>query len=420
MVRYSAHMKRGVLGITLLLTISLLPAHSATPPKSGSTCTKQGATKTYQGKKYTCIKSGKKLIWDKGASIAKPIPSSSISPLPQASPSATETFSSPGNSEYSNAFSDPRILSAFENLRKTIENNPSIPTLSNLTFIVDPETPNPGEQLIKEKLKDSIRLYKSMDPKADIPVRIYIYNSKNFDELADLMRKDLTPEALEGGWLEAKTERAKYEWRGFFGGASPGYGKDGTPVLFYNLNSNDVATFVGIHVYTHEYVHVYQRYLLGNMQRMTCWMREGQATYLGFNLAAENSKDFVLSWKALYKYLTPNSDTTDFYTKTEEDWVKWMKSQELRPVTDCEGISNYVYGAIMWSYLYGQYGLEKTSQFFANVRKYPVALDTPLNAPGDSWKNAFFETYGVTAESEYPKIAKYFVQEAKWVKGWKG
>ena len=73
-------MKRGVLGITLLLTISLIPAHSATPPKSGSTCTKQGATKTYQGKKYTCIKSGKKLIWDKGAAIAKPITTPSPSP----------------------------------------------------------------------------------------------------------------------------------------------------------------------------------------------------------------------------------------------------------------------------------------------------------------------------------------------------
>jgi hypothetical protein len=82
-------MKRGVLGITLLLTISLIPAHSATPPKSGSTCTKQGATKTYQGKKYTCIKSGKKLIWDKGASVAKPIAAPIASPTPAPTPTPT-------------------------------------------------------------------------------------------------------------------------------------------------------------------------------------------------------------------------------------------------------------------------------------------------------------------------------------------
>ena len=84
-------MKRGVLGITLLLTISLLPAHSATPPKSGSTCTKQGATKTYQGKKYTCIKSGKRLIWDKGASVAKPNAAPIASPTPTRTLTASPT-----------------------------------------------------------------------------------------------------------------------------------------------------------------------------------------------------------------------------------------------------------------------------------------------------------------------------------------
>ena len=84
-------MKRGVLSITFLLTITLLPVHSATPPKSGSTCTKQGATKTYQGKKYTCIKSGKKLIWDKGASVAKPNAAPIASPTPTPTPTPSPT-----------------------------------------------------------------------------------------------------------------------------------------------------------------------------------------------------------------------------------------------------------------------------------------------------------------------------------------
>lgn len=60
------------LGFLLLLPISLLPANSATPPKAGSSCTKQGATQTYQGKKYTCTKSGKKLVWDKGTPVKAP------------------------------------------------------------------------------------------------------------------------------------------------------------------------------------------------------------------------------------------------------------------------------------------------------------------------------------------------------------
>jgi hypothetical protein len=47
-------MKKGVVGLSLLLTISLIPAYSATPPKAGSVCSKQGVTKTFQGKKFTC------------------------------------------------------------------------------------------------------------------------------------------------------------------------------------------------------------------------------------------------------------------------------------------------------------------------------------------------------------------------------
>ena len=63
-------MRKGVVGLVFFLTISFIPAHSATPPKAGSLCSKQGITKTHQGKKFTCIKSGKKLVWNKGVKIS--------------------------------------------------------------------------------------------------------------------------------------------------------------------------------------------------------------------------------------------------------------------------------------------------------------------------------------------------------------
>lgn len=68
-------MKKGVLVLSLLLTISLIPAYSATPPKAGSECSKLGINKTYQDKKYTCVKSGRKLVWDKGVPITSESPS---------------------------------------------------------------------------------------------------------------------------------------------------------------------------------------------------------------------------------------------------------------------------------------------------------------------------------------------------------
>jgi hypothetical protein len=58
--------------IVLLLAVSLLgvaPAQAATKP--GSKCTKAGATVTSAGKKFTCIRSSGKLVWNKGITIKK-------------------------------------------------------------------------------------------------------------------------------------------------------------------------------------------------------------------------------------------------------------------------------------------------------------------------------------------------------------
>ena len=69
-------MKRS--GIALALVISLLPPlHSEAAAKAGSSCKKAGQTSTFAGKKYTCIKSGKKLVWNKGVVVKKPTPTPS-------------------------------------------------------------------------------------------------------------------------------------------------------------------------------------------------------------------------------------------------------------------------------------------------------------------------------------------------------
>jgi hypothetical protein len=51
-----------------LLISSVNSAEAA--PKPGASCSKLGQTVTSAGKKYTCIKSGKKLVWNKGVVIA--------------------------------------------------------------------------------------------------------------------------------------------------------------------------------------------------------------------------------------------------------------------------------------------------------------------------------------------------------------
>jgi len=87
-------MKLRVLLIALLLFTPLTPSISATPPKAGAICSKSGMTKNYQGKKYTCIKSGKKLVWNKGEVIKNSMPVLSPSPTPTSFQSAAPSPSS--------------------------------------------------------------------------------------------------------------------------------------------------------------------------------------------------------------------------------------------------------------------------------------------------------------------------------------
>ena len=62
--------------VALLIPMVLVASNSYAAVKAGSACSKVGSKSVSGGKSYTCIKSGKKLVWDKGVLIpvAKPAP----------------------------------------------------------------------------------------------------------------------------------------------------------------------------------------------------------------------------------------------------------------------------------------------------------------------------------------------------------
>lgn len=61
---------------TLLIAVSALLCFALVSPaqalvKAGSKCSKLNSTSTVSGKKFTCIKSGAKLVWNKGVIVKK-------------------------------------------------------------------------------------------------------------------------------------------------------------------------------------------------------------------------------------------------------------------------------------------------------------------------------------------------------------
>ena len=64
-------MKRLAILIVAALFVAQSPAMAAPKVAAGATCSKVGTTQIVSGKKFTCIKSGKKTVWDKGVAAKK-------------------------------------------------------------------------------------------------------------------------------------------------------------------------------------------------------------------------------------------------------------------------------------------------------------------------------------------------------------
>ena len=74
-----------VLATALLVISGFTSANAAPQAKSGAKCSKAGLTQTVANKKFTCVKSGSKLIWNKGVvikSASTPEPTASVAPTP--------------------------------------------------------------------------------------------------------------------------------------------------------------------------------------------------------------------------------------------------------------------------------------------------------------------------------------------------
>ena len=78
---YNFRMKRRLVLIAVAALLASTPTFTASAAvKAGGTCTKLNSTTTVSGFKYTCIKSGKKLVWSKGVKVSGS--SSSLANLP--------------------------------------------------------------------------------------------------------------------------------------------------------------------------------------------------------------------------------------------------------------------------------------------------------------------------------------------------
>ena len=128
--------------ISAIFIASFLPANSASI--AGTSCMKLNSTKTVSNIKYFCVKSGKKLVWNKGVAVQATTVKPSATPTPTASSTQIVTPTkaptpTPTPSPITVASVDPLRIAAFEsakthkcgnshpNIVYTLESGPNFP-----------------------------------------------------------------------------------------------------------------------------------------------------------------------------------------------------------------------------------------------------------------------------------------------------
>ena len=125
-MRIKGTLTRGVL-ISLAFALIPVTAVSAQKITPGSTCKVLQQKVTYQNKRYTCIKSGKKLVWNKGVAVVKP------TPTPTPTTSATPTTST--SKTMSGDANNKQFLKKQKDIKKLVKTTTFIGELRFLKFI---------------------------------------------------------------------------------------------------------------------------------------------------------------------------------------------------------------------------------------------------------------------------------------------
>ena len=341
----------------LLLSSQLSTSHAAA--KAGAKCTKVGVKSVVGAKTFTCIKSGTKLIWDKGASQS-----------PRKNIDAREQ-----------AYNSVRLI---YNTNKDYSSKNKIQIISNSSI----------KQSVVSEVRDRTTNFLKFfgDDSAGINFHIIIGNN----ETTAWMAQELTKADPAGS-------RGHAEWETWFKGnlnssnrckmwnaGSMGFSSDGSGLLQFTLYPNDCTNPLDIVWKTtveHEVVGAMQRVWSERRDELLpCWLNEGQQVYYGSVLGtAKNFSEFkeVFSWHKRYK---------------KEDLMSAAK--RLGYGVDggtCGSQGGYEAGRLLVEQLIYQYGHEALISFTKAI----------VNTPGqdsEKWKVAFEKQYKVSYEKWLEKV----------------
>jgi len=137
---------RRVLGIAIasVVALGLFASPSSAAVKAGASCKNAGQVATAGSLKFTCVKQGKKLVWNKGVAVKKPAAPVVALPQPSTSPATSKITFTPWASTF---VAEDMVEAA---LAKTSEYLGSVKPSNAYSLTIDPAiTPSDREWITK-------------------------------------------------------------------------------------------------------------------------------------------------------------------------------------------------------------------------------------------------------------------------------
>jgi hypothetical protein len=398
-------LKKFRLVVIVALLASLPTPLNAAAPKAGAKCTKAGSTATAAGKKFTCIKLGTKLVWNKGVAIKKPSPVATPTPTPTPEPTPTPTPTptatpTPTPTPTVKPWIPPTAPSSFDDLIANYEgisyaawskSNAAIAASNDVappfTALTGPNTtlanknPSTAYDLIA-------RLYSGYKSTNAMTVLSFSYDDRDW---AQAQMKQLHPKSTWQWITDTACATREKCWGGgmFSDEKSNGLLVVATEVL----NDNSLSGTLD----AHEYTHAIQQ---NQMKRPTVWpetndwppswYREGQATF------AQNAAIYHQSYDLYTKYR--RSATNDLFRDSTITSAWIQEYYVLNPPSSWfnkyPNWRQYDMGAMFVEVLTSLKGPGSTMEIWK------------LMGTGQTFNQAFEKVYGTSFDKALPIISK--------------
>jgi hypothetical protein len=408
-----------ILSVFLLLTLAA-PVQASTP-KAGAKCTKAGTTSISSGKKFTCVKSGTKLVWNKGVAVkAAPKPSPNpvfkpVEPTPTSTPMQSPTPTATPAPSVKPVEFNATAKKAFDIIQAAKIQSSNLTYTYRIGKFAAPDV----AKVVQRYVENAAQIY-SLFLDSPRVVTIHVYTEKDMPALLDspLFANQTGLKRFTDSWINDASQinssvghpgtyingecsiSIPTQCTGPGGHAGAAYPSRATALT---LDQHNLA------VPSHELFHVVQDFYRFN----------GKPQYL----VTEEVKD--LSMRPVFReggasFMALSSSLTDFALYEEgatfyKNWAAKEFAADIKGLNSPEDVVSllvklerldrsarlYGLGTFLHEWLIANHGLDK---FVSLTKKHNV---------GKEFNELFTETYGMSLKDAYTKAAPHILERVK-------